>query len=133
MRPQSFRNQADAALDTKLRRSVASRLRNFRAQRQASRTVLNCHVYYSGINVQGEGVIRDISLRGCQIEGTVIVKPGTKLTLVLALPDSPTVVDRTVVVWSDGRRFGVWHELLLPPERRRLEKLLDSSDTIERA
>jgi len=86
-------------------------------------------VYYCGINVQGRGVIRNLSLEGCQIEGGVAVKPATKLTLVLTLPNgyAPVVVDRTIVVWSDGNRFGLRHELLLPKERTQLERFLDDS------
>lgn len=88
-------------------------------------------MYYSGINVQGEGVLRNLSLGGCQIDGSVAVSPGTKLSLLLALPNpsSPVVVDRTLVVWSSGNRFGLRHELLLPTEHIRLEMLLDGSDT----
>src|SRR5262249_58605815 len=68
---------------------------------------------------------------GCQIEGGVAVRPATKLSLVLALPNGypPVVVDRTIVVWSDGNRFGLRHELLLPKDLLQLERLLDDSDT----
>jgi hypothetical protein len=129
MRRTPARNQADGEAGIRLRRSAPSRLTRFQAQRQAPRTVLNCQVYYSGINVQGEGVVRNVSLRGCQIEGSLSVRPGTKLSLVLVLPHSPVVVDRAAVVWSDDNRFGLQHELLLPTERTRLETLLDGSDT----
>ena len=131
MRRAPFRNQTDGHAGTKARRSISSRLTRFQAQRQVSRILLNCPVYYSGINVQGEGVLRNLSLGGCQIDGSVAVSPGTKLSLLLALPNpsSPVVVDRTLVVWSSGNRFGLRHELLLPTEHIRLEMLLDGSDT----
>ena len=120
------RKQTDIHGGTKLRRA---RLKKVPTQRQASRSLLHCQVYYCGINVQGRGVIRNLSLEGCQIEGGVAVKPATKLTLVLTLPNgyAPVVVDRTIVVWSDGNRFGLRHELLLPKERTQLERFLDDS------
>jgi hypothetical protein len=129
MRRRALRHQIDIDAAIKLRRSISSRVRRSQAQRQASRMLLTCQVYYTGINVQGEGVIRDISLLGCQIDGSVSVRPGTRLSLVLALPNSPVVVDRTVVVWSDSNRFGLRHELLLPTERTRVERLLNDSHT----
>jgi hypothetical protein len=130
MRRRALRHQIDRDVATKLRRSISSRVRRSQARRQASRTLLTCQVYYTGINVQGEGVIRDISLLGCQVDGSVSVRPGTHLSLVLALPNSPVVVDRTVVAWSDGNRFGLRHELLLPTERRRFERLLNAKSQL---
>jgi PilZ domain-containing protein len=132
MRRAPSRNQTHGHAGIKLRRSIPSRLTRFRAQRQASRMPLNCPVNYSGINVQGEGVLRNLSLGGGQIEidGSVDMRPGAKLSLVLPFPNpfSPLVVDRTVVVWSGGNRFGFQHELLLPRERTQVERLLDGSD-----
>ena len=130
MHREVFRKQTDVHGGTTLRRAS---LKKVPTQRQASRSLLHCHVYYSGINVQGGGVIRNLSLGGCQIEidGGVVVRPATKLSLVLALPNgsAPVVVDRTIVVWSDGNRFGLRHELLLPKDHSQLERLLDDSDT----
>ncbi len=128
MRREPFRNQMDLDGGAKLRRPTR---KTVQTQRQVSRILLHCHVYYSGINVQGEGAIRNLSLRGCQIDGSVDVRPGTKLCLVLTLPSpySPVVVDRSIVVWSDGNWFGLRHELLLPTDRIQLEKILDGSDT----
>jgi PilZ domain len=129
MRRAPARNQTTGETGPRLRRSMPSRVTRFQAQRQVARTVLNCQVYYSGINVQGEGVIRNISLHGCQIEGSITVRPGIKLSLVVVLSNSPLVVDRAAVVWSDDNRFGLRHELLLPTERTQLETFLEGSDT----
>jgi hypothetical protein len=128
MHREAFRKQTDVHGGTTLRRA---RLKKVPTQRQASRSLLHCQVYYSGINVQGRGDIRNLSLGGCQIDGGVAVRPATKLSLVLALPNgyAPVVVDRTIVVWSDGNRFGLRHELLLPKDRTQIERLLDDSDT----
>jgi hypothetical protein len=128
MHREAFRKQTDVHGGTTLRRA---RLKKVPTQRQASRSLLHCQVYYSGINVQGRGDIRNLSLGGCQIDGGVAVRPATKLPLVLALPNgyAPVVVDRTIVVWSDGNRFGLRHELLLPKDRTQIERLLDDSDT----
>jgi len=128
MRREAFRKQADLHGGTKLRRA---RLKKVPTHRQAPRSLLHCQVYFSGLDVQGGGVIRNLSLEGCQIDGGVAVRPATKLSLVLALPngDPPVVVDRTIVVWSDGNRFGLRHDLLLPKDRSQLERLLEDSET----
>ena len=128
MRGEAFRKPADVHGGTTLRQT---RLTKVPTQRQAPRSLLHCEVYFSGINVQGGGVIQNLSLEGCQIDGGVAVRPATKLSLVLALPNGspPVVVDRTIVVWSDGNRFGLRHELLIPKDYIQLERLLDDSDT----
>ena len=128
MRREAVRNQADVHGGPTLRRA---RLKKFPTQRQAPRSLLQCEAYFSGIDVQGGGVLQNLSLEGCQIDGGVAVRPATKLSLVLALPNGypPVVVDRTIVVWSDGNRFGLRHELLLPKDYIQLERLLDDSDT----
>jgi len=119
---------ADVHGGTTLRRA---RLKKVPTQRQAPRSLLQCQAYFSGINVQGGGVLRNLSIEGCQIDGGVAVRPVTKLSLVLALPNGspPVVVDRSIVVWSDGNRFGLRHELLLPKDYIQLERLLDDSET----
>ena len=130
MRHTPVRNRIDSQAGAKFRRSISPALGSSQVQRRTFRVLMGCQVFYSGVDVQGEGIIQDISLEGCRIEGNVAVKPGTKLSLVLALPSSysPTVVDRTLVVWSNGSRFGLRHELLLPSERTQLGRLLDGSD-----
>ena len=128
MRREAFRKQTDVHGGTTLRRA---RLKKGPTQRQTPRSLLHCQAYFSGINVQGGGVIQNLSLEGCQIDGGVAVRPATKLSLVLALPNGspPVVVDRSIVVWSDGNRFGLRHELLLPKDYIQLERLLDDSET----
>jgi len=122
MRREAVRKQADLHGGTKSRRAG---LQKVPTRRQAPRSLLHCQVYFSGIDVQGGGVIQNLSLEGCQIDAGVAVRPATKLSLVLALPNGypPVVVDRTIVVWSDGNRFGLRHELLLPKDRSQLEKV----------
>lgn len=127
MRHTPVRNPIDSQAGAKLRRSISPTLRNSQTQRRTARVPLGCKVFYSGVDVEGEGMIQDISLEGCRIEGNMPVKPGMKLSLVLAFPSvhSPTVVDRALVVWSNSDRFGLRHELLLPSERTQLGRLLD--------
>jgi hypothetical protein len=129
MRRTPFRNRIDSREGAKSSRPIGPALRNFQVHRRTARIPLGCKVFYSGVDVQGEGIIQDISLEGCRIEGNVPVRSGTKLSLVLAIPSlhSPTVIDRTLVVWSNSSRFGLRHELLLPSERAQLVRFLDSS------
>lgn len=133
MRRTPLRNRIDSQAGTKFRRSTSPARRSSQVQRRTARIPLGCKVFYSGVDVQGEGIIQDISLEGCRIEGNVPVKSGTKLSLVLAIPSfhSPTVVDRAVVVWSNSSRFGLRHELLLPSEREQLGRLLRNLPRME--
>lgn len=62
--------------------------------------------------VAGEGVVLDLSLRGCRISGATRVPLGTELQLRLMLPEydqqSPVEVEQAVVQWiHEANEFGV--------------------------
>lgn len=59
--------------------------------------------------VRGEGVLVDVSLEGCGIQGSCPVEQGHELTLQIDLPLKKLAVtlNRAVVRWASGGRFGI--------------------------
>ena len=59
--------------------------------------------------VGGEGVLIDLSIKGCRIESDVLVQTGNQLELRVYLPDHEFSLDveSSAVRWSRGREFGL--------------------------
>ena len=97
-----------------------------RQVRRSKRPPVECRLYYAGIGIQGQGTLSNLSIEGCHVQGTIPVKKGTKLTIIILHPETshPIIVDKARVAWSKGRRFGLSHEVLYPSERRKALELL---------
>ena len=93
--------------------------------RKNSRFNTMYHVYYRGPDFIGNGVVHEISLGGCRIEGDHFVYPGLILSLAVFLPDEPKAVrvENAVVRWTRGSLFGL----------RTLRITFDESDRLARA
>lgn len=52
--------------------------------------------------VDGHGTVSNLSLNGCQIQSSCLVRPDTYLTLLLSLPDvpQPLKINVAVVRWN---------------------------------
>jgi hypothetical protein len=102
--------------------------------RHADRTSIQCKVFYTSLDGQGEGTIGNLSRNGCLVEGDMPVKEGDKLTLVFHHPAIPhlIVIDKARVVWLEGRKFGLVHETVYPSELAHLNALLSHSSLFER-
>ena len=64
---------------------------------------------FSSVNlVGGEGLLLDLSVRGCQIESGTPVQPGTELRLQIHVfqDGDPLEIAVARVRWSQGHRFG---------------------------
>ena len=64
---------------------------------------------FSSVNlVGGEGLLLDVSVRGCRIESRTPVQPGTELRLLIHLSQDGDPLEIAVarVRWSQGQRFG---------------------------
>ena len=59
--------------------------------------------------VRGEGVLVDVSLEGCGIQGSCPVERGHQLTLQLDLPQEKLAMtlERAIVRWASGGRYGI--------------------------
>lgn len=73
--------------------------------------------------VGGEGVLMDLSIRGCRIESHTEVQPGTSLELriVSSEEEPPLTVQEAVVRWSRTQQFGLEFVSLAPEEWARLQ------------
>jgi two-component system response regulator (stage 0 sporulation protein F) len=89
-------------------------------QRAYPRFQVNHAVTFCG-PVIGEGVVKNLSLGGCEIQSSCIIRPDTYLTLLLAFPKElkPLKINVAVVRWARSGGFGV--------EFRHVEKQISDS------
>jgi hypothetical protein len=98
-------------------------------KRQHRRFPVQFRSSFSSVNiVGGEGVLADLSVRGCRIESRLAVKPGTELHLEIHLPNEPAPLGITVatVRWSRGETFGVEFTDMKDQEWKRLGNFIKS-------
>ena len=77
-------------------------------------------------DVEGEGVILNLSPGGCKITSDVGVKVGDAMSLILLLPgeSSPTAVDLALVRWGRDACFGVEFVSMGMVEQARLRQFV---------
>jgi hypothetical protein len=94
--------------------------------RSFRRFSIQCSVYYSSDEVEGTGIVWNLSLNGWRVDGTYPVDPGTVVTLCVFLPGQhPTVfIDRATVRWSRGQEFGISVTSIKADEQARLEQFV---------
>jgi len=80
-------------------------------------------VYFSNETVDGTGHLWNLSLTGCRVDGSVCVRTGARLKLVVLLPGKQAfiVIREAQVVWSRGQEFGLRLVNVHAPEAARLE------------
>ncbi len=80
-------------------------------------------VYFANEEVDGTGNLWNLSLTGCRVDGSVPVRPGMRLTLLVLLPGkhASLVIRDAQVVWTRGQEFGLRHVSVQAPEAARLE------------
>ena len=73
--------------------------------------------------VGGEGILVDLSIRGCRIESATDVQPGAALEVRIAAiePEPPIQIQQALVRWSRGRQFGLEFVTMAPEEWARLQ------------
>ena len=74
---------------------------------------------------KGEGMLLDLSLKGCRIQGVYPSSSGTRLRLQLWLPDQsqPVQVDLAAVQWIKKDQFGVSFLTMSPHAQARLAQV----------
>ena len=79
----------------------------------------------SGINDQ-VGTILDLSLSGCQVRVPILVYPQLVMELRICAPncDRPIVVERAVVQWVQGDKFGLHFLVVDKTELIRLARVI---------
>ncbi len=65
-----------------------------------------------GKTIRGAGMLVDVSMEGCGIQGSCPVKQGDRLIIELQIPKSKVVLrlEGVTVMWASGSRFGVKSE-----------------------
>jgi hypothetical protein len=74
----------------------------------------------------GSGLIRDLSLGGCQLESQWSMTPGITLKLQVQVPglESPLVIDGAHVQWVRGQFVGLAFVRIRKTEQQRLERVI---------
>lgn len=100
-------------------------------QRQHPRFPVRFHSSFSSVNlVTGDGIVVDLSLRGCGILSSIDVLPGTTLELRVYTSSSegPLAIEQAVVRWCRDGRVGLEFLALQPGEWARLQKVVEELD-----
>jgi len=84
-------------------------------------------------DVEGEGVVLNLSPGGCKIGSEAGVKVGDAMSLIILLPGEicPTAVDLALVRWGRGVHFGVEFVSMGTVEQDRLRHFLASAPPVE--
>ena len=100
-------------------------------RRHAQRVPLHMHVLYTSVGqeelpVDGEGRVRNLSKKGCQIVGTTPLLRGSLVTLSLDLRDGqpPLCLPSAMVCWTDGDSFSVKFPPMTDAARYRLQQMV---------
>ena len=92
------------------------------SKRIHARVMVHRRVEYRHARGQGDGMLLDLSLRGCSIQGAPPFPCGTRLRLQFWLPDQsqPVKVELAAVRWVTDDQFGVSFLEVPPDDRARL-------------
>jgi len=100
-------------------------------QRQSPRFPVRFRSSFTSLNiVGGDGSIIDLSLRGCRVDSSTVVRPGTSLELRVQTSDEepPLQIQEAVVRWSREEEFGLEFVTLAPEEWARLQHTVTELD-----
>jgi hypothetical protein len=94
-------------------------------KRIRARVVVQQPVEYRHAGGQGQGVLMNLALQGCQIKGVSGFSCGTRLRLQLWLADQfqPLDIEQAVVRWVKSDQLGVSFLKMSPDARMRLEQM----------
>lgn len=93
-------------------------------QRKNPRFPVRFRSSFTSLNiVGGDGNLVDLSLRGCRIDSSTEVRPGTSLELRIqaSTDEPPLMIQEALVRWSRTQQFGVEFVTLAPEEWARLQ------------
>ena len=95
------------------------------AKRKHARVAVQRSVEYRHAQGQGDGMLMNLSLHGCGINGAPPFSGGTRLRLRLWLPDQalPVTVEQAIVRWVKDDSFGVSFLKVHPDAQARLAQV----------
>ena len=84
-----------------------------------------------GERSQGQGVARDLSVRGCRARSPVGVTAGVSVGLLIDVPcyDNPLHVDMAIIRWTKEQEFGMEFVSMGPDSQQRLQEVIRASET----
>ena len=97
------------------------------AERRGRRLRLQCRLFFFGAeHFEGEGLMLDLSSRGCQARSLIPVQVGMRLRLPLLLRDQewPVRIEGAMVRWVKGNSFGLEFIEIRSAPRERIRWLL---------
>lgn len=76
--------------------------------------------------VGGQGILVDLSVRGCCIESPTEVQPGTSLEIRISVigQEHPICIQGALVRWSRDGQFGLEFEVISPLEWTNLQQVV---------
>ncbi|MEO5630705.1 MAG: PilZ domain-containing protein [Nitrospiraceae bacterium] len=85
-------------------------------------------VRYLRDGMAGEGIIKDLSLRGSYMTGNAPVSVGMALALQMFVPGDPEplLIDRAIVKWVTGSEFGVDFDTPEPTVAERITTVIST-------
>lgn len=93
-------------------------------QRKTPRFPVRFRSSFTSLNiVAGDGNVVDLSLRGCRVDSSIEVRPGTSLEVRIQTSEEepPLKIQEAVVRWNRERQFGLEFVTLDPEEWARLQ------------
>lgn len=95
------------------------------SKRRQARVNVRRKVEFQHAQGKSEGMLLDLSLKGCRIQGVYTGSSGTRLRLQLWLPDhsQPVKVDLAAVQWIKKNQFGVNFLTMSPDAQARLAQV----------
>ncbi len=98
-------------------------------ERKSSRLPIHCPIVFMGDHMVGKGTVTDLSISGCGVESTTLLRKGAQLALSVNMPDEkdPMDINLASVRWSLGGKFGLEFVRIGSRERARITKLVKTS------
>ena len=83
--------------------------------------------FLSSMNMEGMGVMLDLSSGGCRIESPVPMEPSLLLELRIYAPNVewPLMIEAANVQWVSGQTFGLAFFRITEPEQQRLGQVIE--------
>lgn len=96
-------------------------------QRSYARFLVQFPMMYLGQTVSGQGIVRGLSLAGCQALGNAPANAGQMLSVRLTLPNDqkPLLIKRATVKWVKGLEFGLTFDHLDEQQTIRLQRVIE--------
>ncbi len=94
--------------------------------RIASRCPVHCPIVFKGDRMLGKGTLTNLSLSGCGVESTTILRKGVYLSVAMNFPnqESPMDIGLAKVRWSLGSKFGLEFIRMGSVEQAQLHRLV---------